>query len=272
MINETLVKYLAGLLDADGCMSFNFRDTGYKERETGNYTVALTMSLAASDTIDRYGFVAGLPEITGMGTVTKHGNMYWWRVRKRADLEMLLPRLIKHMVIKAKHWQWLLDTWRSYRGGYGECFVTKNQKAKLLEASKKSRLNVGPLKHKNHPTWAWLAGYMDGDGTYHFRKRVVKKADKPARESFTIYMSACAHNDDVHVLEFLQKALGGKICNQTPDGRLKLWQRALGSRNSSFTLNALPKLARYSKLKRHKIDAIINHSRQQRLSVPGTKV
>lgn len=262
-MKESLIKYLAGLLDADGALSFHFDETGNTGNRTGRYTVNLRMTLAAADTIDTKGFVASLPALTGMGTATRHRNLTWWRIQKRADLEKLLPRIIKHMVVKARHWQWLLETWRTYRGAHGECLCDEARRAELSAQSKLSRKNVGPIKPKNHPTWAWLAGYLDGDGTYQYRQRRMKDGTT----KWVVEVSASAHVDDASVLEFLHRSLGGRICNQYPDGRLKMWTRPLGHRNRSFTLRALPKLARHSNLKRHKIDAILNHSRQQRLSV-----
>lgn len=271
-MNESLIKYLAGLLDADGALSFNFDETGRAGNKNGRYTVALRLTLAAADTVDLHGFVPSLPDLVGMGTVFKERNLFWWRVQRRADLEMLLPRLIKHMVIKARHWQWLLEMWRSYRGGYGECSCDEAKRAELTTQSKLSRRNVGPIKPKNHPTWAWVAGYLDGDGTYHMRRRIHKAAvGDVTREQWTILVSAAAHANDAYVLEFLRDAFGGAICDHNANGSVKLWQRALGARNQSFALRFLPKVTKHARLKRHKIDAILNHTRQQRLSVPGLK-
>ncbi len=269
IMNESLVKYLSGLLDADGCLSLHFRDTGYAGNRTGRYTVALRLTLAAADTIDTKGFVASLPSLTGMGTIARNRNLDWWYVQKRADLEMLLPRVIKHMVIKAKHWQWLLDTWRNYRRGYGECLCDVAERERLSEESKKSRrANVGPIKPKNHPTWAWVAGYLDGDGCYHFRRQKNKAyGSRPEHESWRIMVSAAAHVDDSSVLDFLHKSFGGTICNQGP--ALKRWNRPLGKRDRSFAEGFLSNVVKHSRLKRNKIEAILHHTRQQRLNPQG---
>jgi hypothetical protein len=58
------------------------------------------------------------------------------------------------------------------------------------------------------------------------------------------------------------------VANHNKDGSNKYWRRGLGQPNRSFALRFLPNLAKHSRLKRHKIDAIIHHH-QQRLSVPG---
>jgi hypothetical protein len=161
-LNESLVKYLAGLLDADGSLSFNFAED---DKRPGRYFVRIRISLAGSSAVDPFNFVENLPGITGMGTTSRYGKdkqFITWTVIKRSDVEMLLPRLIKHMVIKAKHWQWLFDTWRERRSENKTC--SKEEREKLVKDCKASRIdNIGPVKPKNHPTWAWLAGFLDGD-------------------------------------------------------------------------------------------------------------
>lgn len=266
-MNESLVKYLAGLLDADGSLSFTFkRDPLRKDR----YFIGLALRLTASDAVDHGRFVESLPGVAGMGTISRCGKQNQfaiWCVHKRAELEMLLPRLIKHMVIKPKHWQWLLDMWRNVRAGNKTC--SEKEREVLSAASKESRrLNVGPLKPKNHPTWAWLAGYLDGDGCYSYRSHNVRKGEYESTQ-WTINVSAVAHVNDICVLEFLRDAFGGDIVEQGQSENVKLWKRSLGYQNRDFALRFLPHLAKHSRLKRYKIDAMIHHHRQ-RLSVPGT--
>lgn len=270
-MNESLVKYLAGLLDADGSLSFMFAN----KDELGNYSLSLLIYLCASEGIDKNGFVKDLPNLTGMGhasviqpkdTVicgkqTRQGHkINVWQVSKRADLEMLLPRLIKHMVIKARHWQWLLDVWREKRGTQ----ITAELKEALVAASKESRrTNAGPVKPKNHPTWGWLAGYLDGDGSY----QCYCKSDSRQLTRWTISVSAVAHINDRCVLDFLCQAFGGSIYKDNRSPALH-WRRMLGYQNRSFAERFLPHLAKHARFKRDKIDAILHHHRQ-RLSIPG---
>jgi hypothetical protein len=168
---------------------------------------------------------------------------------------MLLPRLIKHMVIKARHWQWLLETWRQYRGQeYGENGVSTEERDELSRRVRESRRNVGPLKPKNHPTWAWLAGYLDGDGYYALR------TGKGNRNYVAV--GVCAHKDDASVLEFLQKAFGGNV-SDFKKPTLRYWSRNLALSQASFALNFLPNLVKHSRLKKHKIEAMIHWHRQR---------
>lgn len=260
-MKEELVKYLAGLLDADGSLSFAFKSD--PNRSDHNF-VGLVLSLASSDAVDHHGFIDTLPSLTGFGAVNRYGakNQFkTWRVTKRADLEMLLPRLVKHMVIKARHWQWLMDQWRDLR----RTSCSDAERDALKEGSKRSRVeNAGPLKPKNHPTWAWLAGYLDGDGTYACRRH----QDPQGRWLQVMNVSAVAHRNDMVSLEFLQRSFGGFIYPQGQSPDVFVWRRSLGLRNRSFAERFLPHVAKHSRMKRHKIDAILSHHRQ-RLSVPS---
>lgn len=254
-MNESLVKYLAGLLDADGSASFNFkRDIRYPDK----LYVLLRISLASSDAVDRHGFVESLPELTKMGGTSRYGKsrqFVTWTVTKQADVEMLLPRLVKHMVIKAQHWQWMLETWRAHRGR-----VVSDEERAILEVSSKAsrRTRLGPLRPKNHPTWAWLAGYLDGDGYYTCQP--VK-----GKSCMNMRIGAVAHRNDADVLRFIQTALGGSIVEHGQSKECLNWYRSMNVGHRSFALNVLPNLAKHSRLKRYKIDQMI-HVHQQRLS------
>lgn len=274
-MQESLFKYLAGLCDADGSLSFNFRrDHNRPDR----HFYGLLFHLTAADAVDRGGFVASLPVATGFGSVTRYGahNQFAnWVVAKRSDVEMLLPRLIKHMVIKAKHWQWMLDYWREHRGqDYSERTVSEEERAALTASCKDSRkTRVGPIKPKNHPTWAWLAGYLDGDGTYTYRSHFERTR---GYMQLTSSVSVVAHINDILVFDFLKKAFGGTVVKQGQSDNVMVWRRALGYENRDFALRFLPKIAKHSRLKKHKIEQMIcairertSRSLQQRLSVPG---
>lgn len=253
-MNESIVKYLAGILDADGSLSFEAH-RGYDE----NVRIGLKLHLASSDAVDRHGLVASLPDLTGFGQFNRYHNRYnQWFVGHRNELEMLLPRVIKHMCVKARHWQWLMDYWREYRSqAKGQKFLTETEWQALQELSRTSRTNVGPIKPKNHPTWAWTAGFLDGDGCFSFR----------AQKDHHMRLSVTEHAMDLPVLEFLQESFGGTIKNNSRGDHLKVWWRGLGPRHASFALNFLPKLVKHSRLKKHKIEQMIHfHNHRQRLS------
>lgn len=257
-MNESLVKYLAGLLDADGCLSLGPR-RGYKD---GRVRLGLMLSIRSGDVTDLPGVIASLPALTGFGQTHREADKFTiWTVTHRADLEMLLPRLIKHMVIKAKHWQWLLEFWREWRSQEkGQKSLSVAEWEMLRDEYRQSRRDrTGPVKPKNHPSWAWLAGYLDGDGCFSFR----------TSRNNNMRLSVTAHELDACGLEFLQKAFGGTIRPHSGKDHIRVWWRGLGPSNATFALGFLPKLSRHSRIKRHKIDQMI-HWHRQRLSVSAS--
>ena len=236
MFGEIESKYLAGLLDADGCLHFS-NNNGY---------LALTLSLSLSESIDRDGRFAKY-------LVSKVGNLYtrkreetWavqneWVVTRRRDLELLLPHIIKHMVVKGKKWQAMLEIYRSKPADFN------------LETLREQVDLHGPVKPKNHPTWAWTAGYIDGDGWYLKRERP---------RQIEMHVGAVSHKDHTGGLLLLQKAFGGVVKEDRGHYR---WIKNLGPRDKKFALMFLRKMVNHSHLKKWKIEQMIS-TYSQRLS------
>lgn len=241
-MNETEIKYLAGLIDADGSFGFEFNKS----------KVYLRMYLTAADSIDRSGYVYNLPETTGFGTSCyKARKKGWskvsvWTVGSRRDVEMLFPRLIKHLVIKGKHCQRMLDMWRKYRGES----LSDTEIDQLKQFQRISREDVGPVKAKKHPTWAWVSGYLDGDGSFIFKQ-------PPSQKSPRLLVQATAHENDIVGLELLYKAFGGTLNNRGKVAHIWDWKHSLGPSNFSFALKFLPKVLRHIKFKKHKIEQML---------------
>lgn len=232
---ETEIKYLSGLFDADGWVSFT-NNQGY---------LHLTLGIEQAEGTDREGkYLKWLG--TQCGTVTSRQRGDWkptntWLVRKRADIEMLVPRLVKHCHTKGRHLQFMLDTYRSMKG----VKISPEDYLVWKERERESRLDSGPIKPKNFPTGAWLAGFMDGDGYYIMRNR-PKQTE--------IRMGVHTGKQDLPTLEFLQQALGGTIKDR---GTTVEWVRNLGPRDKSFCQRLLKQLVRYSPMKKWKIERIL---------------
>lgn len=234
--NESEIKYLAGLMDADGWISFSF----VKNR------VYLSVAICQSVVYDKNGYLDSLGQRAGRTTVRKttHRDVKTWHVRDERDLNILVPRLVKHMVIKGKHLQRMFDKYKSLRG----TVCTDEELEELKTFSIESRKDAGPLKAKTHPTWAWVAGYLDGDGHYNFSKK---------RE--TARIEVCAHESDIVSLEFLQKAFGGTIKKMTGKdaGSNFRWFKNLGKRDKKFAQSFLKKVHKHSRFKKWKIEQIL---------------
>lgn len=253
---ETDIKYLSGLMDADGSLSFHFRQYGDR------WNVSLKLVLQQSLSIDRGGkFIEWLEGFGGFSQFIKvqdeaHPN--WsdanrWTVTSNQELNMIVPRLTKHMVIKAKHWKAMLD---KYNDIYGKS-VTHSEMLELKEFAKTSRKDVGPLKHKKHPTWAWVAGYIDGDGCYYMRQR-----KKNWGVSTELMVRVVAHNDDKQSLELLYKAFSGNLKANKHEGT-HYWSRNLGNADRDFAIHFLRKMVRHSRLKKHKIEQLLHYHLQR---------
>lgn len=253
---ETQIKYLSGLIDADGSLFFHFKK--YKDNI---YNVSLKFVLQQSLSIDKDGtFINSLPEYMGFSQKVdiSKDNPNWsdanrWTVTSNAELNMLIPRLVKHMVIKSKHFNNLLE---KYNTLYGKS-VTEEEMNELKEFAISSRKDSGPLKPKKHPTWAWVAGYLDGDGCYYMRKR--KKNWGVATE---LLVTVVAHDDDVCSLELLKKAFNGNLGKKSGENT-HCWTRNLGNSDRSFAIHFLRKMHMHSQLKRHKIEQLLSHHLQR---------
>ena len=267
-MHEVLVKYLAGLVDSDGAICFNFNAPN---ADRTAYKLYLTIAISASEAVDFHRFIADLPNQTGFGSVdTTQGYnksihpMNRWTVRKRADLEMLVPRLVKHAFVKGGHLQRLFEIWREKRGqslSIEECNALK-------EFSKASRLDSGPVKPKNFPSYGWLAGYLDGNGSFRVGRKKNGSYKGKLRYSNQASVHASCHKGDGIVLEFIHKAHGGYIKPHSSNANCMIWERNLGPNDRSFALDFLPRLVQHSRLKKHKIEQLIatHRSYSQRLS------
>lgn len=244
-------------MDADGSLCFHFKK--YKE---DCYNVSLKLVLQQSLSIDHEGkFIKWLDSFGGFSqfvSVSRGDRPNWsdanrWTVTSLRELNSLIPRLTKHMVIKAKHWLGMLEVINSISGKS----VNSIRMNELKEFAKTSRKNVGPIKDKKHPTWAWVAGYIDGDGCYYMRKR-----KRNWGVSTEMLVKVVAHVDDKQSLELLHKAFGGNFKKSSGD-ETYYWTRNLGNRDRSFALSFLKKMCKHSKLKKHKIEQLLNNHLQR---------
>lgn len=249
-MNESEVKYLAGLLDADGSLSFKI-----SKSSSGKTFVYLVLGLSGAKKIDRRDYILSLTKYggTALEYLNDAGNpANKWHVQDKTTLNKILPRLLKHMVIKAKHWDRMFAIYQEFSGK-----DVSDKVDFLREFSIQSRKDTGPLKAKKHPTWAWIAGYLDGDGCYTFSKKGNKN---------TLHVGAITHIHDTVGLELLQKAFGGSIYQPQKDNTV-LWRRGLGKSQRAFAKHFLTKVLRHSRLKQHKIERMLAfHNEPQRLN------
>lgn len=243
-MNETDIKYLAGLLDADGSVFFNY---------TNGYAY-LTITLDLAESIDKdFAYTNWLSNELGITPHISKRSDKWARVAKitvsrRASLETLVPRLAKYMVIKGAHLSRLFDVWRTLRGKQ----MTAEEVEKLKEFVTASRAAPGPVKPKEWLPKAYVAGFIDGDGSY-----IMKKA------SGTYNVNTVSHINDRCVADLLLKQYGGGLYYQDNVVR---WKHSLGRSNKAFAIPFLKDMHRHSRLKKWKIEQFLNHHYSQRLT------
>lgn len=246
-LTETDFKYLAGLIDADGWISFNY----CKSVSTNNTYLQLRIGVAASDNIDRDGLLISWIS-SHLGCYSKSVDVrgtiiHLWQVSKRSELNSFVPRLLKHMIIKGKHLDRLYTAYTELKGEALSDNTIETLKALSLE----SRKDSGPVKSKNYPTKAWVAGYLDGDGHYGLHKR-----KKDGYTSLSIQVLS-DKKDDIG-LTLLKKTYGGTInCHQSNNHNPK-WYRGLGKQHRAFAISFLKTMHRHSRLKKHKIEQMLS--------------
>lgn len=271
--SEQLNKYLAGLLDADGCLSFTFAK--YK----GYYTIGITFMLLQSFSNDPDGeLVKALRDYYDIGAVNYRdlmgdntfSSVAVWTLGSK-DILKLFNLIGKHLRIKGTHWENLIWTYKELKGFH----LSLDNIIELREFSKCSRKNSRWLKHPKHLSFAWLAGYLDGDGHYRYRsrQRYMKKIQKCCNSNELCVQVSCDY-DDGFIVEKMREDFGGAL-SRHKCGHF-IWKRALGKNSSFYALKFLKQLRKYCCLTRKYsiIEDMIefHEDYQQRLNKNNTKV
>lgn len=244
-MNETDIKYLAGLLDADGSFFFNY-----------SYNRAyLTISLDLSTGIDKdCKYTEWLSDKLNVKYVKSKRELnakdvfsLKITISKRSTIEMIVPRILKYLTIKGKHLNNLFNKWKEVSGKT----LSDIEIEELKQFCKDSRKDVGPVKEKSWLPKAYVAGFIDGDGCYCMKK-----------SSGTYNVSTVSHQQDRIVADLLFKQYGGRIHYQEQWVR---WVHPLGRTNKQFAIKFLRDMHRHSRLKQYKIEQFL-HYHSQRLN------
>lgn len=246
MLNETDIKYLSGLLDADGSFFFNFT------KNRAYLTIALDLSTGIDKDMKFTNWLCNelmvTPQVYKRDTNAKDVMSIKVTVSKRSVIENLVPRLLKYLVIKGSHLNRLFTKWKEVRGRE----LSVDEIEELKQFTKDSRKSAGPIKSRSWLPKAYVAGYVDGDGCY-----VMKKS------SGNYNVNTVAHVDDRCVTDLLFKQYGGRIHYQEDWIR---WVHPLGRTNKQFAIRFLKDMHRHSRLKRWKIEQFLAYH-SQRLTV-----
>lgn len=253
MLNETDIKYLSGLLDADGSFFFNYSSN------RAYLTIALDLTTGIDKDMKFTNWLCNelevLPHVHKRDTNAKDVMSIKVIVSKRAVIENLIPRLLKYLVIKGSHLQRLFFKWKEVRGRK----LSDDEIEELKQFTKSSRSLPGPVKTRSWLPKAYVAGYIDGDGSY-----IMK------RSSGTYNVNTVAHKDDRVVTDLLHKQYGGNVYFQEDWIR---WKHPLGRTNKQFAVKFLKDMHRHSRLKRWKIEQFLAyHSQRLTVETPAGEV
>ena len=195
LFTETLAKYIAGLVDADGSLSIS------ASKRDNMFYPQISFKIVQADSIDRdFKNLLRIFNSVQLGNVTyteSKGNkarLCEWKICSFSELELFIPRIAKYLVVKGMHFDRSLKWFRSIHGQR----YSLQELHWLRDQLKQSRKDTGPLKAKNYPSAAWLAGYADGDGCIYIGDR---------QKMFTMSF----HKDDIVGPQLIQKAFGGNI-------------------------------------------------------------
>lgn len=268
--SEQLNKYLAGLLDADGCIGLSFKK--YKDY----YTTSLVFNLQQSFSVDPDGsLIKALRDFYDMGRVIyrdlsgEYSSVVVWQMGTQ-DSTKMFNLVKKHLRIKGTHWEnlvWLQDELKGFH-------LSEENIVELKEFSKCSRASSRWIKHPKHLSFSWVAGYFDGDGHYRFRERrkYIKSVNRFCNAKELCVQVSCDVSD-IHLIEKLVEDFGGTYYFHK-QGHI-IYKRSLGKTSRSFAVPFLKHLRKYSCIpyKYDTIDRMIlfHDNCQQRLNKGSSK-
>lgn len=226
--SEQLCKYIAGLFDSDGYIGLEFiKDSVY-----------LRGGITQSATVDTdFRMLRSVKEFFNLGTLYYHyqdNNVSCcsWRFSTK-DAKLFYNRVGKHLRIKATHFLNLINKYNEIQTKK----LSTKEREELQSFSKDSRSTSLWLKRPKHLSYAWVAGYLDGDGCYRIRRKDGK----------IISMCVKAASHDLFILDKLKEDFNGSINVQDKNSTLiKCWRRGLGKGHIKFAIPFLLQMQQYS--------------------------
>lgn len=178
-------KYIAGFLDADGCIAFRFSPDCNRPQ----------MAIQFSQKTQRDEVLKAIQEVAG-------GQIYTRTVKDKSysvlticgkPAKALLARIEKHLVLKRHQAAFALRV-------AGQPMESADSIKAENRATRRQSLDALP----NFPSRKWLAGYFDGDGCVS-----VARLGTGGGANLVAHVAASDYDRDS--LDLLQKAFGGRI-------------------------------------------------------------
>lgn len=228
-------KYLAGLLDSDGGISWQRVKKGVKPR----------VMLSITQRLDKADVLYQIKETFG-GQVTirnREGDRYnypvavWYVVGNNAT--NILRRVLQHCVIKRDYFEW-------------SCKMTEQRlemESIEFNALRKQKRKARCSVEKNFPSRKWLAGYFDGDGCI-----TVSNVNKDG--TAIIRFGITCHKDDAVGIELIRKNFGGTFTETSVGRTCWQWTLYMSNRNLQQGMNFLDHFANHAEIKQSQILAV----------------
>lgn len=258
--SEQLNKYLAGMIDTDGCISLFF----YKTRTTGKQKVSVVLSLSQSAKNDPdFEVMRSLQSFYGLGSLyyqvpeeENETSTCMWTLRDK-DAKILYNRLSKHLRLKGTHYSnmvWVSESHQDIDD------IPEGAVAELKEYRECSLKNTTYLKMPKHLSWAYVAGVVAGDGC-------IRLSYREGRNYPSMRLKVTQSSGD-KLLKLFKRDFKGSIY---PIRTWFDWERNLGISDASFAVPFLKNIRKYIIHKRkydliNDILQVHEEHRQQRLN------
>lgn len=227
-------KYIAGFMDADGCIAVLWSPDCCRPQ----------MTLTASQREDHDSVLDHLQRTVGgsIRTVQVMGGRYTAWTLCGSKARMLLDRIRKHLVIKRHYAEVVL--------GMVNRPVQDRMAAKLMLKAER-RVRSEPLP--NFPSRKWMAGYIDGDGCFSVGSVQYGNAYP--------LLHIAASSWDTEGIEIIQKQFGGRIHPmKTKNGSENVKQYVLYL-NPSKAIQVLEYCGKHLIVKREQADFLLSCAR-----------
>jgi len=252
-MNETDIKYFAGLLDADGCVSLRFITS------KGVRRVSVGLSLS-----QRESHAAPVLQLCELFNVTPHyrdGKVEFSAARK-TKLLAFADRVCKYMVVKGSLLRFAVDS--AYQRESST--VSPEEEQSLRKEFTERRRIGGPVKSIKHVSSSWAAGFLDGDGNYSMRLRKTKNG----RSDDLCVRVGLTKTEKVLALQKLADRFGGVLHKERDKRGYFNWRLSLGKGNKKLAVSFLKDMRKRSKVKREKIEKLLHyHTRAAQTELEG---
>jgi hypothetical protein len=194
-------KYIAGLLDSDGCVTFKYLKNKANKEVEGEFTayaqIAFTEAVGKSNTIPLI-----QENLGGEIYIQKRANQSNPGFAGAKDLQTLHFQGSKAVSIAKKIRQYVFA-----KRGLLDLVCEFNTKSVVREefASRVKEVRATGQYLPNYPTRKWMCGYLDGNGAITGRL---------ANSGLFYPMLTCSSWDaDKGLLELMKKQFGGSVCD-----------------------------------------------------------